>query len=299
MSLMCAWSGPQITFGPAKLCGILGLWSRTSLRDRLASIGKSYLSAYQGQLVGYACGNALATPWPLWWYGFERCVVELRLPYSNESSRTFFVFCPIRYHRPCWQMSRFKRKLMPRVPVPVSSGHHIYIPRILHGEVNFVFLSHRSFWAVEGPLARLLYWAASTHRLFLYQPISRCACGREDVGPDLPLGGDWQVGIGSKHMRSKKHVQPTAYKIYWHNLNFCNDTNRFSIPPQSSTQTKIIFNIIDWMVFRAIHLSVKFNQKKGKRKRLSSFLLPKLGKCFINFLGTFEDKSYFIKIPKK
>ena len=33
----------------------------------------------------------------------------------------------------------------------------------------------------------LLYWAASRHRLFLYWPVSRCACGREGVSPDLPL----------------------------------------------------------------------------------------------------------------
>ena len=165
--------------------------------------------------------------------------------------------------------------------------------------MNFVFLSHRSFWAVEGPLTRLLYWAASTHRLFLYQPISRCACGREDVGPDLPLGGDWQVGIGSKHMRSKKHVQPTAYKIYWHNLNFCNDTNRFSIPPQSSTQTKIIFNIIDWMVFRGDPLSVKFNQKKETETAVIIFA-AKTWKMFSNFfLGHLRTNPISLKSKKK
>ena len=45
---------------------------------------------------------------------------------------------------------------------------------------------------------RLLYWAASRHRLFLYWPVSRCACGREGVSPDLPLPGweaaDWHGG---------------------------------------------------------------------------------------------------------
>ena len=35
----------------------------------------------------------------------------------------------------------------------------------------------------------LFYWAASRHRLFLYWPVSRCACGREGVSPDLPLPG--------------------------------------------------------------------------------------------------------------
>ena len=36
------------------------------------------------------------------------------------------------------------------------------------------------------------FWAASRHRLFLYLPVSRCACGREDVSPDLPLPG-WEA----------------------------------------------------------------------------------------------------------
>ena len=38
----------------------------------------------------------------------------------------------------------------------------------------------------------LFYWAASRHRLFLYSPVSRCACGREGVRPDLPLPG-WEA----------------------------------------------------------------------------------------------------------
>ena len=38
----------------------------------------------------------------------------------------------------------------------------------------------------------LFYWAASRHRLFLYWPVSRCACGREGVRPDLPLPG-WEA----------------------------------------------------------------------------------------------------------
>ena len=38
----------------------------------------------------------------------------------------------------------------------------------------------------------LFYWAASRHRLFLYWPVSRCACGREGISPDLPLPG-WEA----------------------------------------------------------------------------------------------------------
>ena len=190
-------------------------------------------------------------------------------------------------------MSRFKRKIDAKSSSSCfSSGHHIYIPRILHGEVNFVFLSHRSFWAVEGPLTRLLYWAASTHRLFLYQPISRCACGREDVGPDLPLGGDWQVGIGSKHMRSKKHVQPTAYKIYWHNVNFCNDTNRFWIPPQSSTQTKSFSTLLTEWFSGAIPFLSNLIKKKETETAVIIFA-AKTWKMFYEFFGDIWGQILF------
>ena len=40
----------------------------------------------------------------------------------------------------------------------------------------------------------LFYWAASRHRLFLYWPVSRCACGGEGISPDLPLPG-WEATV--------------------------------------------------------------------------------------------------------
>ena len=44
--------------------------------------------------------------------------------------------------------------------------------------------------------ARLFYWAASRHRLFLYWPISRSVFGRGGVSPDLPLPGWEATGAG-------------------------------------------------------------------------------------------------------
>lgn len=85
--------------------------------------------------------------------------------------------------------------------------------KILHGEVIF-FFPLRSFRAAESPLTGLLYWAASTHRLFLYWLISRYACGKEDVIPDRLLGGDWQVSIGSEtYAFEKTHSTYSMQKL--------------------------------------------------------------------------------------
>ena len=51
----------------------------------------------------------------------------------------------------------------------------------------------------------LFYWAASRHRLFVYWPVSRCACGREGVSPDLPLPG-WEATDKHGGGRVRKEV---------------------------------------------------------------------------------------------
>ena len=56
----------------------------------------------------------------------------------------------------------------------------------------FFFFSRAFLTARRSKGTGLFYWAASRHRLFLYWPVSRCACGREGISPDLPLPG-WEA----------------------------------------------------------------------------------------------------------
>ena len=57
----------------------------------------------------------------------------------------------------------------------------------------FCFFFPRAFLTARRSKGRgLFYWAASRRRLFLYWPVSRCACGREGICPDLPLPG-WEA----------------------------------------------------------------------------------------------------------
>ena len=51
----------------------------------------------------------------------------------------------------------------------------------------------------------LFYRAASRHRLFLYWPVSRCACGREGVSPDHSLPG-WVATGKHEGGRVRKEV---------------------------------------------------------------------------------------------
>ena len=56
----------------------------------------------------------------------------------------------------------------------------------------FFFFSRAFLTARRSKGTGLFYWAASRHRLFIYWPVSRCACGREGISPDLPLPG-WEA----------------------------------------------------------------------------------------------------------
>ena len=57
----------------------------------------------------------------------------------------------------------------------------------------FLFFFSRAFLTARRSKGTgLFYWAASRHRLFVYWPVSRCACGREGISPDLPLPG-WEA----------------------------------------------------------------------------------------------------------
>ena len=86
-------------------------------------------------------------------------------------------------------------------PVATSRGFNIHSSdhRLLQHYFNdfcfffcFFFSSRAFLTARRSKGTGLFYWAASRHRLFLYWPVSRCACGREGISPDLPLPG-WEA----------------------------------------------------------------------------------------------------------
>ena len=90
--------------------------------------------------------------------------------------------------------SEDERKFLPR-----PNGKHIVVQpheNVFACVLDGLFFFPPLFSRRRSINTRLLYWAASRHRLFLYWPVSRCACGREGVSPDLPLPGweaaDWQ-----------------------------------------------------------------------------------------------------------
>ena len=56
----------------------------------------------------------------------------------------------------------------------------------------FFFVPPRFFSCRRSINTGLLYWATSRHKLFLDWPVSRCACGRKGVSPDLLLPG-WEA----------------------------------------------------------------------------------------------------------
>ena len=64
-----------------------------------------------------------------------------------------------------------------------------YVQKI---NISFFFFPPLLFSRRRSIDTGLFYWAASRHRLFLCWPVSRCACGREGVSPDLPLPG-WEA----------------------------------------------------------------------------------------------------------
>ena len=50
---------------------------------------------------------------------------------------------------------------------------------------GFFFSSRAFLTARRSKGTGLFYWAASRHRLFLYWPVSRCACGREGISVNI------------------------------------------------------------------------------------------------------------------
>ena len=128
-----------------------------------------------------------------WW----NCIVSFLQWHSttscpNRMEKTLFTMLPkksraklVTDFRPIANGRLFYKVFALMIPARAEQSLESFSPDAHHTFFFFfppLLFSRR--WSID---TGLLYWAASRHRLFLYWPVSRCACGREGVSPDLPL----------------------------------------------------------------------------------------------------------------
>ena len=133
---------------------------------------------------------------------------------------------PIRCSRQSWfcAVSSRPRNLWER-----HFHFDLHFHLLLRFHLTFTFISRSSVAARMSKGTGLFYWATSG-KLFLYWPVSRCAFGRESKSPDPPLPG-WEA-TGRHSWAGVGEEGPKFCAAYWGSWCWSTFTFTFVRPSQ-------------------------------------------------------------------